>query len=134
MNPNLFVGKLFDGNHIGSVQRHQDTKFRKIVQDNIFNKDVEEFKKLANHQYVKPNQPVTLVKPVERVYLSKSEFVSGELKHLVNDLVDDKLDPTIRKDKSIFPRLHYLEREIGKIHHDIIQFRKTLHPEKVDVE
>lgn len=130
MNPNLFVGKLFDGNKIGPLQRHQDTKIRKIVQHNIFNKDIEEFKKLANHQYSKPNEAVTLVKPVERVYLSKSEFVSGELKHLVNDLVDDKLNPTIRKDNSIFPRLKYLEREIGKIHHDIIQFRKTLRPEK----
>lgn len=134
MNPNLFVGKLFDGNKIGPLQRHQDTKFRKIVQHNIFNKDVEEFKKLANHKYSKPNEAVTLVKPVERLYLSKSEFISGELKHLVNDLVDDKLNPTIRKDNSIFPRLNYLEREIGKIHHDIIQFRKALHPEKPNLD
>ena len=48
--------------------------------------------------------------------------------------MDDKLNPTIRKDNSIFPRLNYLEREIGKIHHDIIQFRKALHAEKPNLD
>lgn len=125
MNPNLFVGKLYDGQRISSNQRHQDGVMRSIVQNNIWRQDIEDFKKEVNHKYKKPNEPLTLVKPVHKVFITKNDFVSGEMKHAVLDIVNEKVKPT-KEELLILPRLKYMEQEIDRLQHDIIQLRKQL--------
>ena len=73
MNPNLFTGKLYDGNAIGSTQRKLDSKFRQIVHDEIFKSDIEKYKESVSTKYHKPNEPLTLQRPIEKLYVSKSD-------------------------------------------------------------
>ncbi len=125
MNPNLFVGKLYDGKRVTSNQRQQDGTMRNIVQNNIWRQDIEDFKKEVNHKYSKPNQPLTLVQPVHKVFMTKNDFISGEMKHAVLDIVNEKVKPT-KEEVSILPRIKYMEREINRLQHDVIQLRKQL--------
>lgn len=129
MNPNLFTGKLYDGNAIGSTQRKLDSKFRKIVHDEIFSSDIEKYKKSVSTQYHKPNEPVTLHRPIEKLYVSKSDLVEGQLKNMVTEGVESELK-TIKKSMEMLPRVRYLEREVNQLQHDVIQLRKALNSMK----
>jgi hypothetical protein len=129
MNPNLFTGKLYDGNTIGSTQRKLDSKFRHIVHDEIFRSDIEKYKKSVSTQYHKPNEPVTLQRPIEKLYISKSDLVEGQLKNMVTEGVESELK-TIKKSMEMLPRVRYLEREVNQLQHDVIQLRKALNSMK----
>ena len=129
MNPNLFTGKLYDGNAIGSTQRKLDSKFRQIVHDEIFSSDIEKYKKSVSTQYHKPNEPVTLRRPIEKLYVSKSDLVEGQLKNMVSEGVESELK-TIKKSMEMLPRVRYLEREVNQLQHDVIQLRKALNSMK----
>ena len=129
MNPNLFTGKLYDGNAIGSTQRKLDSKFRQIVHDEIFSSDIEKYKKSVSTQYHKPNEPVTLRRPIEKLYVSKSDLVEGQLKNMVTKGVESELK-TIKKSMEMLPRVRYLEREVNQLQHDVIQLRKALNSMK----
>jgi len=129
MNPNLFTGKLYDGNAIGSTQRKLDSKFRHIVHDEIFRSDIEKYKKSVSTQYHKPNEPITLQRPIEKLYISKSDLVEGQLKNMVTEGVESELK-TIKKSMEMLPRVRYLEREVNQLQHDVIQLRKALNSMK----
>ena len=129
MNPYLFTGKLYDGNAIGSTQRKLDSKFRQIVHDEIFSSDIEKYKKSVSTQYHKPNEPVTLRRPIEKLYVSKSDLVEGQLKNMVSEGVESELK-TIKKSMEMLPRVRYLEREVNQLQHDVIQLRKALNSMK----
>lgn len=124
MNPNLYVGKIYDGRKVSSHQRIQDTSFQQKVQHNILFKDVEDFKNSMNATYLSPNQSSSMTKPVQKIYFSKTSFIDGELQKLVHQYVDKKLEPS-DTEKSIHPRVSYLEREIHNLRHDLIQLRKS---------
>lgn len=129
MNPNLFTGKLYDGNAIGSTQRKLDSKFRQIVHDEIFKSDIEKYKESVSTKYHKPNEPLTLQRPIEKLYVSKSDLVEGQLKNMVTEGVESELK-TIKKSMQMLPRVRYLEREVNQLQHDIIQLRKAINSMK----
>jgi hypothetical protein len=123
MDPNRFIGKMYDGQKKDvSVF---DSKKTKLIQQKIFNERHKEYNSQNKYQFTKPNFTVTLQKPVQTLYLNKSDAVHSQLKNIVKESVVDEIKPIKTKLDKI-SQISYLEQKVNHLDHEIIQLKKKL--------
>ena len=124
MNPNQFMGKLYNGKE-SKKNDDLNLKFRKLVQDKIFNEHREEYKSQTKHQYSKPNMTTTLHKPVKTLYIERASAVTSQLQNIVSESVKQEMKPIQDKFNAVH-QISYLEKEVNRLSHEMVQLKKQL--------